>query len=100
MFILQSVYTVYMAKQVINETIQEQEERRYLKAELIAKVGHIHQFQGELKRWLVQSMSHKKTYYMVTVDRDFECCTCADSQFRGNTCKHILSVAIRYARVV
>lgn len=79
---------------------QEQENSRYARALRIAKVGHIHQFQEDRNRWLVQSESDKTRYYMVTVDKDFECCTCPDSQIRGNVCKHLMAICIRYTKVV
>lgn len=56
--------------------IEIQETKCNTKAQQIAKVGQIHKFQGESGRWVVQSESDKKTYYMVTVDKDFESCTC------------------------
>lgn len=56
-----------------------------------AEVGHVHQFQDDRNRWLVQSESDKNRYLVVTIDKDFECCTCPDSQIRGNICKHITS---------
>lgn len=56
-----------------------------------AEVGHVNQFQDDRNRWLVQSESDKNRYLVVTIDKDFECCTCPDSQIRGNICKHITS---------
>jgi hypothetical protein len=94
-------YLYYGILWCMNQEIQEvKENTRYAKAQRIAKMGHIHQFQEERNRWLVQSESDKKRYYMVTVDKDFECCTCPDSQIRGNICKHLLAVCVRYSRVV
>lgn len=78
---------------------QDRENTRYAKARRIASVGHIHQYQDDRNRWLVQSETNKTSYYVVTIDKDFECCTCPDSQIRGNICKHILSVCIRYTKV-
>jgi hypothetical protein len=84
--------------------IEIQEEKRFAKAKHIADLGHIHRFKGKSNRWLVKSESDKHRYYMVTVNTtaegDFEYCSCPDSEYRGNVCKHILSICIRYTRVI
>jgi hypothetical protein len=89
---------VYMV--IICYNIDMNQITRFEKAQHIAEIGHIHQFQDDRSRFLVQSESDKERCYMVTVDKDFECCTCPDSQIRGDICKHLLAVCIRYTKVM
>ena len=53
----------------------------------IALYGRIVKYKDE-DAWLVQSEHSKQIYYKVKGDA----CECADSKFRGITCKHVWAV--------
>ncbi len=50
------------------------------------------------KVWLVPSQSSGTSVYEVVLSRRGESCECADFEFRGESCKHVLAATIAHAK--
>lgn len=66
----------------------ERKQSRYSKGVIIAASRQIIRINEE-EAWLVESESVDGKFYRVTTEGK---CECADSQYRGQICKHIYSV--------
>jgi hypothetical protein len=55
-------------------------------------------FDSAEKVWLVPSQSSGTSVYEVTLGRRGEFCECADFEFRGEACKHIIAATISKAK--
>jgi SWIM zinc finger len=69
---------------------------------LLAATAHIRKIPKTTKAqlWKVESERITGHYYNVIEEADGMICDCPDFEQRGEICKHILSVAIRYTKVV
>jgi hypothetical protein len=55
-------------------------------------------FDSDEKVWLVPSQHDGTSVYEVTLGRRGEFCECADFEYRGESCKHILAATIARAK--
>ncbi len=66
--------------------------------DLYAAHGAEIRFDSSEKVWLVPSQHDLTSVYEVTIGRHGEYCECADFEYRGESCKHIVAATIARAK--